>query len=302
MTIRASALALSFGMVFSSGAARPAAAPNPVRGGSLPVVSPKGDRIAFVSNRTGADDLYVISAKGKGETRLTQSPEAETGVQWSADSREIVYSTTEDDASRIYAIDPKGKAKREIGGVPGRSPMLAPDGKRAVFMAGTWTATKLTVSGLDGSDAREITDGSSIAWNNHWSPDGKRIAFTGRNEPDGELAVFVMNADGSGRRQVTHIAPEEGGAQWPAWSPDGRSLAVQVNSRAHKGVAHIWVVDVASGQARKLAPHEGTYLDETPSWFPDGKRIAFQSDRSGRMEVWVMKADGTDARQITGAD
>jgi hypothetical protein len=43
------------------------------------------------------------------------------------------------------------------------------------------------------------------------------------------LAVFVMNADGSERRQVTHIAPAEGSAQWPVWSSDGRQLAIQVS-------------------------------------------------------------------------
>jgi TolB protein len=276
-----------------------APAPNPVANGAVPAVSPRGDRIAFLSNRAGAEDLYVIGVRGAGEKRLTYTPETETGLKWSAKGKEIVYSILANDTSRIYAIDLKGKNSRVLGTVPGRTPMLAPDGAHVVTMAGTWTATQLMVSALDGSHAQAITDGSSIAWNNHWSPDGKRIAFTGRNQPDGELAVFVMNADGTGRRQVTKIPSEEGGAQWPVWSPDGRSLAVQVNHRVQRGSAHIWVVNVATGEGRKLAAHNRAYLDETPSWFPDGKRIAFQSSRSGRMEIWSMKADGSDLRQLT---
>ena len=63
--------------------------------------------------------------------------------------------------------------------------------------------------------------------------------FTGRNEPKGELAVFVMNADGSARHQVTHIAEEVGGAQWPVWSPNGRQIAIQVNNRTQKNSAHM---------------------------------------------------------------
>jgi len=271
----------------------------PMINGGLPSVSPDGRHIAFISNRGGADDLFVISADGTEEKQLTNTPEAETGLQWSADGKQIVFSILLNDASRLYAIDSDGKNQREIGNLPGRTPMLAPDGKRVVFMAGTWTATRLTVSALDGSHAQQITDGSSIAWNTHWSPDGKRIAFTGRNDPNGELAVFVMNADGSERHQLTRIAPEEGGAQWPVWSPNGRQLAIQVNNRQQKNSAHIWIVEVATGAARKLAVHVQPYLDETPSWFPDGKRIAFQSNRSGRMEVWTMNADGSGERQLT---
>ena len=274
--------------------------PTPIVNGAQPVVSTRGQRIAFSSNRGGAEDLFVINADGTGERQLTHTAENETGLQWSADGRQILFSVFTNDTSHLYAIDPDGKNLREISSLPGRAPMLAPDGNRVVYMAGTWTATRLMVSALDGSGAKQINDGTSIAWNNHWSPDGKRIAFTGRSDPKGELAVFVMKADGSERRQVTHVPAEEGGAQWPVWSPNGRHLAIQVNSRLQKGTAHIWIVDVATGAARKLAGHSQPYLDETPSWFPDSKRIAFQSNRSERMEVWVMNADGTGQRQVTG--
>jgi TolB protein len=68
----------------------------------------------------------------------------------------------------------------------------------------------------------------------------------------------------------------------------------------NRGVpAHIWIVDAETGAARKLAAHVEPYDDEVPAWFPDGKRIVFQSTRTGRMELWVMNADGSEPRQLT---
>jgi Tol biopolymer transport system component len=270
-------------------------APPPVTNGGLPVAAPDVRHIAYVSDRSGADDVFVIAADGSGELQLTHTPEGEGNLQWSADGKQIIFSRFANGTSHIFAIDLAGRNEHAIGTVPGRGPTLGVDGKRLVYMAGSWTETLLMVSALDGSNPRQINDGRSIAWNNRWSPDDKQIAFTGRNEPKGELAVFVMNADGSGRRQVTHIPAAEGGAQWPGWSPDGSQLVVQVNSRTIKNSAHVWIVNVATGEARKLAAHDQAYLDETPSWFVDGKRITFQSNRTGKMEVWVMNADGTGA-------
>src|SRR4029453_1735311 len=106
------------------------------------------------------------------------------------------------------------------------------------------TASNLTVAAADGSNPKEITDGSSIAWNSRWSPDGKIIAFTGRDDPKSEVAVFLINADGSSVRHLTHVPAEEGGAQAARWSPDGKRLAFQVNSRTQKGSAHIWLFDM----------------------------------------------------------
>jgi hypothetical protein len=58
------------------------------------------------------------------------------------------------------------------------------------------------------------------------------------------------------------------------------------------------VIDVATGIATKLGPHDRPYLDETPSWV-DSRRIAIQSDRSGRMEIWIVSTDGKEAVQLT---
>jgi TolB protein len=282
--------------------AQQAKTPPAVRNASLPWVSPDGLHVAFISNRTGNDDLFVIGSDGAHEVQLTNTPDREGMAGWTRDSKHIVFSVFDNGSSTLYEIDLEGKTKRQIAVVPGRSAALSPDGKLVVYWSGDWTSMRVFVAPLDGSSPpRQINDGTSIAWMTRWSPDGKQIAFTSRNDPQSELAIFVVNADGTGRRQLSRISREEGAAEGPAWSRDGRQIAMQVGSRATKGLAHVWVVDAVTGEGRKLAAHEQVYLDETPSFFPDGKRIAFQSDRSGRMEIWVMNSDGTNAKQLTGA-
>ncbi len=271
----------------------------PQTNGGAPAVSPDGSRIAFLSDRDGTTDLYVIAADGRSELRLTRTPEQESQPQWSPDGKEIWFSVFADGASRLSAIGAGGGSSRLLGTVPGRALRFSPEGKRVLYWTGTWTAMREFVSDLDGGRASQLTDGSGVVWGSRWSPDGKRIAF-GDRDSKGALEVYVMNADGSGRRQVTQIPAADGGGQMPAWSPDGRALAVQAGAKDRP--AHIWTVDLATGAARKLAAHDQLYQDEVPAWFPDGKRIAFQSDRTGRMEIWVMNADGSGARQVTKSE
>lgn len=281
-----------------SGAEQKKTTPPPAREfhAGYPAVSPDGKRIAYISRHGGDDNLYLSAADGTGEIRLSEISKPATPA-WSADGKHILFSAMEKDISHLYSVDADGKNQHEIASVSGRSPLLSPDGKHVIYMAGTWTETRLMVANTDSSDARMINDGKSPAWNHHWSPDGKRIAFTSRVDAGAPLTVFIMNADGTDRGAVTHISADEGSAQWPVWSPNGKKLAIQVSGKDH--VAHIWVVDAATGEGTKLAAHTEPWVDETPFWFPDGERIAFQSDKTGRMEVWTMNADGTDRRQLT---
>jgi Tol biopolymer transport system component len=60
-----------------------------------PIVSPDGSKIAFLSNRDGQDDLYVMRADGTNVVRLTQTAESESAPYWSADSRQIRYANAD---------------------------------------------------------------------------------------------------------------------------------------------------------------------------------------------------------------
>jgi TolB protein len=275
------------------------AQPASVRSGD-PLVSPDGSRIAFTSNRDGTPDLYLVAPDGSGQLRLTNTPVEEASAGWSSDGERLWFTVPATESSRLFSIDRNGTHQTEIGTLPGRSVRVSPDGRRVLYCTGSWTEVRLIVSDLDGSHARPLTDGTSVVWAPRWSPDGKRIAFTGRDAAQ-QLHIFIVDAESGERRQVTHLNAAQGRAQMPAWSADGRQLAVQVNEGAQaSATSHIWIADVASGATHRLAAHTTAYLDEIPSWFPDGKRVAFQSNRTGRMEVWVMTSDGTDAHQATG--
>jgi len=86
----------------------------------------------------------------------------------------------------------------------------------------------------------------------------------------------------------------------PAWSPDSHHLAFQANAPSPRGKSTIWVVEVATGAAREVLPHTSAYTDETPSLFSDSNKVAFQTNRSGRTEVWTVNTDGTRLFQVTG--
>jgi TolB protein len=272
----------------------PLAGQQTVAGGELPAVSPDGSRIAFLSNRGGTDDVYVIGVDGAGERQLTQGGAGRPA--WSRDGRAILFAGLGADSGRIFSMAPDGSGRKEVAHVPGRSPVLSPDGRHVLFLIGPWTSTATAVANVDGSEMRVLAGGRTTAWNGTWSPDGSRVAYT-FGDSTRRLQVHLIRADGTVDHAVTNTAADEGSAQMPAWSPDAKRLAVQVNLGK---VAHVWVVDLGSGESQKLLAHAAPVLDEVPAWFPDGRHLAFQSNRSGRTEIWVMRDDGTELRQVTG--
>ena len=277
--------------------------PNPPVTNGGPKPSPDGNYIAFGSNRTGTLEAFVMRADGSGVVQVSPGgPGNKFPVGWTSDGR-VLYSASTKDTARVFAVSRSGGEARQVAGGLGRGPVPSPDGAWLVTSVGNYQSARLTIATSDGRDPHSITGAEAAAFNPAWSPDGKQLAYS-RLDTTGGISVWIVGVDGSQARQLTLFTEAEGRAQLPAWSGDGRRIAFQAGSLdpadSTKHLGHIWVMDLGTGALTRLAPHTEAYLDETPSWFPDGKRIAFQSNRSGRMEVWVMNADGSEARQLTG--
>jgi Tol biopolymer transport system component len=129
------------------------------------------------------------------------------------------------------------------------------------------------------------------------SPDGTRIAFSGVNH--GVVGIYVVNRDGTELRRVA--APLDGPVFQPTWSPDGTKLAY---ARAHQETGYdILVVNADGTHTLNLTASLGASAEWMPAWSPDlgagASRIAFVRRVDGNENVWTMRADGTDLRQIT---
>lgn len=276
--------------------------PQPAQHGANPTVSPDGRRIAFVSDRSGTGDLYVMNVDGSNVRRLTTDGGHKGRAYWSADGRALVFSVSANDTAHVYSLPPEGGAPAEIAKFAARTGAIRfPDGAHFLFGIGPWSEVHLVTARADGSDRVQLTADHATYFCPAISPQGGRIVAT-RFDSSGSQ-IWVMNADASGARAVTHLGEGQDRLQCAAFSPSGQRLAVQGEHLDPRdttvSIGHIWVVNLATGDATRLAEHLAPYHDELPTWFPDGKHIAFQSDRTGPWEIWVMNADGTDARQLT---
>ena len=163
---------------------------------------------------------------------------------------------------------------------------------KIVFQSNRHVASGEIYAITPGGTAARITvsNGSS---NPAYSPDGSKIAFVSTNNQ-----VFIMNSDGSGRRQITtsNTAKTE-----PTWSADGSRIAYVSNSFDVDGQTdlEIWAIK-ADGTGRTQLTNNA-FPDTQPAWSPRGDRLAFVSTRTGDTDrnVYVMDADGTDQGSVT---
>jgi Tol biopolymer transport system component len=153
------------------------------------------------------------------------------------------------------------------------SPSLASVGSAMFYRADAREGgLGLVQAGADGENVllriTRVVDDNSRNFHARPSPDGTRIAFD--SDREGERGVYVANADGSNVRRVTG----EGFAAVPSWSPDGKALAVVRAEPDRPRVWNLWLVDLESGDMRRLTAHRAGQ-PWGGSWFPDARRVAY---------------------------
>ena len=206
-------------------------------------------------------------------------------------------------------------------------PRLSPDGREILFVKSEpiWKSDK-RVSHIwridaDGSGLVQMTNGADGENSPRWSPDGKTIAFVAKriSDRDSVAQVFLIARDGGEAQPLTsHVT----GVSSISWSPDGALIYFRAdNAKSEQEKArekakddvfsfdenyhqeHLWSVAVATKAEHRITG--GDYSIWSYSLSEDGKHIAFLRAPTPLLgddvlsEVWVMDADGTNARQIT---
>jgi TolB protein len=121
------------------------------------------------------------------------------------------------------------------------------------------------------------------------SPDGSEIAI-GNQDPDGQARIYIVSTAGGTPRRLTPNGP----AYFHAWSPDGKVISY---TGQHGDNFDAYTIPAAGGPETLLAAKT-----DVAEFSPDDQWIYFQSDRTGHMQIWRMRRDGTAPEQLLVSD
>jgi TolB protein len=251
--------------------------------------------IAFISDRTGRKEVFVMNADGSDVRAATSNRSINSFPGWAPGGNEIVYTSYRHLGQPTLFLLTRGKRTpgrlltRIDNGAPIYRGVFSPDGERLAFVMSVDGAPEIFVARRDGRGPKQLTRSSAIDISPSWSPDGKQLAFV--SDRSGAPQLYVMDADGGNVRRLTFQGSYNTG---PAWSPDGKWIAYESRVGAQ---FDIWLIDPEGQVNAPFVMHPRS--DESPSWSPDGRWLAFSSTRRGNADIHVVAADGKELRRLT---
>lgn len=225
-----------------------------------PVWSTDGQHIAFVSQRDGNREIYVIPA-GKSMTsdtadwvNITQHPAEDWTPAWSPDGQQIAFSSNRQGNWEVFIVN------------------------------------------ADGTDLRQVSNDGYGNLSPVWSPDAQTMAYA--NKRDGDWEIYTMPApdiEGQVTGERRRLTFSDGNDLSPIFSPQGDRIAFESN---REGNVEIYVMNTDGSNQRNLS--NSSFSDEHgPIWSSDGQRLLFYSNRGGNWDLFVMTANGENVVNLT---
>lgn len=237
-------------------------------------------------------------------------PAASASAAFPGTNGAVIFASTLDGDSDIYALTPGSASPRNITNTTLREqqPSVSADGTQVAYKTAiSFPRTEETwLAAFDGSGAHQLTttpQAARFSTQPGWTPDGARLLVRS-NRDQGHYDVWSVRAsDGGDPVQLTKDAADD---RYPAMSPDGTRIVFR-SDRA--GEPDIWVMGSDGSSPVNLTPGTGVW-ESAPAWSPDGRRIAFERvglpgdpDVDSAVfktdEIWTMAADGSGQRRLT---
>ncbi len=255
-------------------------------------------RIAFVSDRDGNSEIYVVNSDGTGQRRLTDNSSDDRAFAWSPDGSRIVFLSDRTGVYELYMMRPDGSfqtrltTSTHLGGEMEAVPAWSPDGSQIAFCSGRDGDKEIYVMNADGSDQRNVTRAPDREdYDPAWRPDGLMITYVSADRtPPNMYEIRSVNTDGT-------VWEFEGGSSdpksTPCWAPVGTSYAWQEHD-----LHDVLVVCRIEGNSRSC---DGTTIGHLSSlaWSPDGSTLLFDRGDENARDTYRLDAMTMSETRLT---
>jgi len=276
----------------------------------MPRWSPDGQYLAFLSDRSGTDQLWVIPRRGGEARQLTRFAEPVTAFDWAPNGRRLVVVTR--------AVQPEGAPEAATDVVRLTGLRYRFDGQRGFLHE---RRSHLWLVQLEDGAVVRLTEGD---WDDDWpawAPDGSALVFTSNRTDEREWnaasELWRLDLDASSRPvAIEQLAGGTAAALGrPAWSPDGRWLAAVGHFESWAGSARhkrLWIVAADGSVVRCSTERFDATLDDAlltdtfgPTrpglvWSPDGQWVYAQVSEQGAVRLYRFPIDGSEPHCIIG--
>ncbi|MEM2990372.1 MAG: hypothetical protein QXQ02_04230 [Halobacteria archaeon] len=268
---------------------------SPLAASSLAVTEVEfGGCLAFVSNRTGNFEIYMLQGTTDNLNQLTHDPALDINPAWSPNGEIAFASSRETDQGlQLYVMNADGTHLMRLGPAqPGDNahPSWSPDGKKIAFQSKRDINSNpsddnldVYVMNSDGSQIINLTNHEADDSEPAWSPNGQQIAFL--SERSGRDEIYLMNNDGTNPIPLTDMAVPKSSLNW---SKDGRFILFE-------GDSDIYIVDVETRETLNITQTKDVH-ETTPTWVGNENIIVFASDRAGNWDLYL--ADISNPNEI----
>ena len=266
--------------------------------------SPDGKTVAFVSNLSGRNNLWLVPSEGGWPMQLTVSDQRQSSPTWSPDGKWIAYMSDYDGNEQwdIFLVSPKtGQVvnltnTREIAE---ESPTWSADGRYLAYIVKPKTSSVFEIDVYDTvlRDVKHLTAGTAPDRMNYepiWSADGKFIVYTQSQSKGTDSNIFL--ADVASARS-TLLTPHDGEQTYSAEdvAPDGKN--VLITSNAGDGYDNVGLLDIASKKIRWLTQDKWRISGQNVS--PDGKFLTYTANVDGNSDVYLYDIASGKARALS---